>query len=88
VVLRHPRGVGASAVGLPDLHARLSVHLGTGELFVGLAEPGALLVTSVCSTRASARIQQLVDGARCAPGLIPACYLLSASEITRSARFC
>jgi hypothetical protein len=88
LVLRHPRGVGASAIGLPDLHARLAPHLGADELLVGLFEPSALLVTAARSTRAATRLQELVARAPCAAGLIPACYLLSASETVRSTRFC
>src|SRR5262249_15605479 len=50
-VVKHPLDVGASAIGLPDLHANASRWCGTDELFVGFPAPSTLFVTAISHTK-------------------------------------
>lgn len=77
-LVKHPLDVGASAIGLPDLHANASRWTGADELFVGFPDPSTLFVTALSHSKAIARLQESIVTSDYwgAVALTPACYRL------------
>jgi hypothetical protein len=82
-LVKHPLDMGASAIGLPDIHAKASEWAGADELFVGFPDPSVLFVTRWSHTKAIARMRQtiLTSDYWDAVALTPACYRLDASGL-------
>jgi hypothetical protein len=82
-LVKHPQDMGASAIGLPDIHTNASQWVGATELFVGFPDPSVLFVTALSNTKAIARLRQaiLTSDYWGSVALTPACYRLSAAGL-------
>jgi hypothetical protein len=80
--LSHPRGMGASALCLPDFYDQARSWLGREELFVAFTDPDNLFVT-LPNSPAADKLRQAVEQSRYwgAVALTPACYHLSKSGL-------
>lgn len=84
--LSHPRGMGASALCLPDFYDQAHSWLGREELFVAFTDPDNLFVT-LPNSPAAAELRQAVEqsGYWGAVALTPACYHLNRSGLRQVA---
>src|SRR5262249_13040000 len=82
-IIKHPLDMGASAIGLPDIHINASQWAGTKELFVGFPNPSVLFLTGLTNTNVIARLRDaiLTSDYWGAVALAPACYRLSAAGL-------
>lgn len=82
-VVKHPMGLAASAIGLPDLYANASQWTRAEELFVGFPDPSLLLVTRLEHAKAVAAVRQAIVTSDYwgAVALTPACYRLDAAGL-------
>jgi hypothetical protein len=82
-LVKHPMDMGASAIGLPDLHGNASRWADADGLFVGFPDPSVLFVIGRSNTMAIARVRQaiLTSDYWGAVALTPACYRLNATGL-------
>ncbi|MFB9930134.1 hypothetical protein ACFORO_16745 [Amycolatopsis halotolerans] len=81
VSLARENKLAASALALPDLHARLSPHLGTGDLIVGLPCPDELHVAREGSRPAEIIREQVLASRYETTELVPSVLRLSSGGL-------
>lgn len=82
-LVKHPMGVGASAIGLPDFYEKASGWADSDELFVGFPDPSVLFVAAVSNTNAIAQMREAIVTSNYWGGvtLTPACYRLTVTGL-------
>jgi hypothetical protein len=82
-IVKHSMDMGASAIGLPDLHANASQWAEADELFVGFPDPSVLFVIGLSNTKAVARMRQAILASDYwgSVALTSACYRLNAAGL-------